>query len=347
MNRQLIVLAAGLAAALITTPILAQRGGGGGPSQACKKEIMNMCGTNRSQIQSCVKANFERLSDRCQRELAKRMGIDLDAVKAGAALPPRATNNADRIVMFGNTARQVIDVFEPEDGSDETPLIIFVQGQDWYSGDVKSVQSKPSHFTKKGMFFASVGYRLRPMATVEDQAKDVGLAVQALVGQSNAIGFDPKRVVLMGDFAGAHLAALVATDPQYAGEYFGAIAGVVLIDGMGFDVPAGVVMGEQPDRYKLTDAFGLAPSGQEAFSPVNHIGEGDAPHWLALYVEGSALAKAQAEGLVGALGEAGRSAKATGITDTDIDRISRQFGTEMGQAQTEAVDTFLAELFGS
>lgn len=347
MNRQLVVLAAGVAAALITTPILAQRGGGGGPSQACKKEIMNMCGTNRSQIQSCVKANFERLSDRCQRELARRMGIDLDAVKAGAVLPPRATNNADRIVLFGNDERQAIDVFEPEDGWDETPLIIFVQGQDWYTGDLKSVQAKPAHFTRQGMYFASAGYRLRPMATVEDQAKDVGTAVQALVGQSNAIGFDPKRVVLMGDFAGAHLAALVATDPQYAGEYFDAIAGVVLIDGVGLDILAGVEMGEQRDRYKLTDAFGLAPSGQEALSPVNHIGGGDAPNWLALYVEGSALAKAQAEGLVGALSEAGSTATATGITDTDIDRISRHLGTEKGQAQTAAVDTFLAELFGS
>ena len=40
-------------------------------------------------------------------------------------------------------------------------------------------------------------------------------AIAHLVAQARTLGIDASRIVLAGHSAGAHLSALVATDPQY------------------------------------------------------------------------------------------------------------------------------------
>jgi acetyl esterase/lipase len=150
----------------------------------------------------------------------------------------------------------------------------------------------------------------------------------------------------MGHSAGAHLAALVASDPQYAGEAFGAIRGVVLLDGAGYDVmtAAATPTMELPTLYK--DVFGTDPARQKALSPITHVGGKDAPHWLALYVAERPGSKMQSEALMGALAKAGKDASAVAITGTDHGRMNRELGTEAGKAQTEAVDAFLKRVLG-
>ncbi|MEO0642264.1 MAG: alpha/beta hydrolase [Pseudomonadota bacterium] len=346
MNRQMSVLAAGLAALVIATPILAQRGGGDRPSRACVQEIMKLCGTNRSQIPLCLQSKGSSLSSKCQNELRSRMEQRQGTPSAeAAAFQQRA--KPTRTILYGNEPRQQIDVYEPEGAVDDLPLVLFVHGGGWRMGDHKRVQAKPAYFGGKDIYFASTGYRVLPEAPVEEQAKDVGLAVQALVGQASSIGFDAERIVIMGHSAGAHLAALVATDPQYAGTAFDAIKGVVLLDGAGYDIPKHMAEAQQQNRLVYEEAFGIDPARQEALSPVTYIGGPDAPNWLALYVDTRPPAKAQAELMVGALNEAGQSAKAVAISGTDHGGMNRELGTETGAAQTQAVDAFLAEVFGS
>ena len=94
-------------------------------------------------------------------------------------------------------------------------------------------------YKRQGYAFASINYRLVPAATVEEQAADVAAAVQAIVERADALGVDRHRIVLMGHSAGAHLVALVGTDPRYlkgAGLSFADIAGVIPIDGAAYDL---------------------------------------------------------------------------------------------------------------
>ncbi|MEL6737857.1 MAG: alpha/beta hydrolase [Pseudomonadota bacterium] len=349
MKRQMMVLAAGMAGVLITTPILAptyaQRSGGR-PSSQCVQEIMRLCGRDRSQIPACLQSKGSSLSSKCQKEVAARMGQRMEQAN-GAAGGFQSGAKPTRTVLYGNEKRQQIDVYEPEGAVDDLPLVLFIHGGAWRMGDHKRVQSKPKHFGAQNIYFASAGYRVLPEAPVEDQAKDVGLAVQALVGQASSIGFDPERIVIMGHSAGAHLAALVSTDPQYAGDAFDAIKGVILLDGAGYDIAKNLAEGEPQAKFMFEEAFGIDPARHAALSPVTYVGGPDAPNWLALYVDTRPPAKAQAELLAGALSEAGSSAKAVAIANTDHGGMNRDIGTETGAAQTQAIDTFLAELFGS
>jgi acetyl esterase/lipase len=343
------VLAAGLCGMLAITapPILAQRADRGAErlSRQCRQEIVRLCGRDRSQIRACLMEKAAELGEECRGELRERIGQRFD--ERAETVPFQARARPTRSVLYGNHQRQRVDVYEPEGAVDDLPLVLFVHGGAWRMGSQELVQAKPAHFNAQRYYFASAGYRLLPDHPVEDQVKDIGLAVQALVAQADMIGFDASRIVLMGHSAGGHLAALVATDTQYAGEAFGAIRGVVLLDGAGYDVAQNIEDAEFQTRRIYEDAFGFDPARHRALSPLTHVGGEDAPDWLALYVEDRAESARQSEMLVDALTKSGRAAQATAISGTDHGRMNREIGTEAGAAQTEAIDAFLARVFGA
>ncbi len=337
------LLALGSLIALIATPILAQREGGGQrPSRECVREIVQLCGRDRGEVRGCLAEQAQALSEKCRAEVRNRLGI-----REGEAPAPRPfvpSIRPTRSVLYGSHQRQAIDIYEPEGAVDKLPLVLFIHGGAWRMGDHSRVQLKPQHFGKAEIYFASTGYRLLPDTPVEEQASDVGAAVQALVAQASIIGFDPQRIVLMGHSAGAHLAALVATDPQYAGAAFDAIRGVILLDGAGYDIAQNIEDAPYQQRLIYEQAFGFEAARYKALSPITHIGGADAPNWLALYVEERANARSQAEMLVEALGKAGKAARAIAIEDTDHGRMNRDIGTPQGAAQTQAIDAFLAQV---
>ncbi|MEE4317677.1 MAG: alpha/beta hydrolase [Erythrobacter sp.] len=346
-------LLAAAAIAAIASPILAQQRGQGRLPAECREEIMQLCGTqgqaDRAKMRACLREKAAELSETCRTELRQRMEArgGREGARAGQGAGRFASGRVSSTVVYGDHLRQQVDVYTPDDAVGDAPLVLFVHGGGWQMGNHKAtVQAKPQHFKDRGYVFASAGYRVLPDAPVENQAADIGAALRALRAQAESGGFDPDRIVLMGHSAGAHLAALVASDPQYAGDAFDAIKGVVLLDGAGYDVADAVARPtmELPTLYR--DVFGTDPARHKALSPIAHVGGRDAPHWLALYVAERPGSKAQSEALAGALAKAGKDASAVAITGTDHGRMNRELGTEAGKAQTEAVDAFLERVFG-
>lgn len=330
-----------IAALLISGPILAQQSGGERLSRECRQEIRALCGGQRSQLRSCLREKFTRLSDDCSAELHARIAQRTGDRGAGRHGSGSAT--PDRTVSFGSHERQKVDVYSAGVPAG-APLVLFVHGGGWAFGNHSLVQDKPAHFNAGGIAFASTGYRVLPHGSVENQAADVGAAIRALREQAEDIGFDPDRIVLMGHSAGAHLSALVATDPAYAGSGSDAIRGVVLLDGAGYDVVSTMADRNAQARRLYDAAFGSDPVRQAALSPVTHVGGPDAPHWLVLHVAERRASREQSEKLALLLSQAGASATAQAITGTDHGRMNRELGTEAGAMQTRAVDDFLARI---
>ena len=231
------------------------------------------------------------------------------------------------------------------------PLVVFVHGGGWKRGDKRMMagSAKLAHWQAQGYAVASVNYRLVPDATVEQQAADVATALAWLSDNADALGFDGGRIVLVGHSAGAHLAALVGTDPQWlrgVGLDMGDIAGVIPLDGAGYDVPA--QMGENAlmmgDTYK--QAFGTDPARQKALSPTLHAAAPNAPAFLILHVQ-RADATAQSRALADALRKAGTTATVQGFAGRGLRghmEINRKLG-EPDYPATAVVDAFLKERF--
>jgi arylformamidase len=152
------------------------------------------------------------------------------------------------------------------------PLVVFIHGGGWSHGDKNGARWIAPTFFGAGYSFAAVNYRLSPHGTVADAAKDLAEAIGFLRSRAAQFMIDPDRITLIGFSAGAHLAALVATDSSLlraAGVPFRSIRAVVLLDGAAFDTVGEVAGG--PGSNSLAVALGTNPNYLRQVSPLEHL----------------------------------------------------------------------------
>jgi len=136
--------------------------------------------------------------------------------------------------------RQVLDVFSPKNAKN-LPVVFWIHGGAWQTGDKTDVQIKPQAFMDKGFVFVSTNYRLLPSVDMATIVRDVAKSVRWVHDHIADYGGDPKRLVIMGHSAGAQLAALICTDDRYLkaeGLSLAITKGCVPVDGDTYDVPA-------------------------------------------------------------------------------------------------------------
>lgn len=315
-------------------------------STDCRREIVRLCGQDRSAIAACLREKVSELSAPCREDISKRV----QARRGGIAVPvypgpSHMVSKAEITISYGDDPRQIVHYYAAESSS-LPPLVLFIHGGGWTFGNpLTTVHDKADHYTAKGYAFASAGYRMVPDATVEQQSRDVVAAIATLRAEAEELGFDPDRIVLMGHSAGAHLAALVATDERYSASVLDAIAGVVLLDGAAYDVAAQMASGDTNYPELYAQAFGNDPERQRVLSPLTHVGGRDASDWLMLHVARRDNAREQADLLSTALERAGRNAVAVPVRGTSHMDMNRNLGTDRDRS-TELVDEFLARIFG-
>jgi acetyl esterase/lipase len=113
------------------------------------------------------------------------------------------------------------DMYMPgEPGS--YPVLVAVHGGGWQLGTRESYRHWGPWLAARGHVLFAVDYRLSKPGEPSFPAAmhDIRAAVQFVKGAGGALKADAKRVALVGDSAGAHLAALVALagdDSRFAG----------------------------------------------------------------------------------------------------------------------------------
>lgn len=332
-----LIVTAGLIA-----PVLAQQGVGRERllGRECRREVVRLCGIDRSKIRTCLRERSDELSETCKAQFASGIAKRRVAAQGSA----ETTANAQSIA-YGQSTAQKIDLYLPQRAkpAEGFPLVVYIHGGGWRNGDRSMVHGKPGFFAAKGFAMASVGYRLLPEAPVEQQAQDVAAALSKLLVDARALGIDPARIVVMGHSAGAHLAALIATDPAYLKADLSRIAGVILLDGAGYDVARQMRDTPKIAEKIYTPAFGTDPARQARLSPITHAASPNAPRWLILHVSGRQDAKVQSNALAAALAAAGATVDVRSVEGENHMTINRKLGDGTNE-HTTAVTTFLAAL---
>lgn len=258
---------------------------------------------------------------------------------------------APETLTYGEAPLQALDFWRAAAGPGGAPLIVFVHGGGWRAGDKRGSQRSQQgpHFLATGHAFASVNYRLVPSVDVETQAQDVATALKFLLDRAPSLGTDRRRVVLMGHSAGAHLAALVGTDGRHlerAGLQLGDLAGIVLLDGAGYNVPEQLAEAGPRLRRTYREAFGSDPVRQRALSPVTHAAVPNVRSFLILHVDRSDSAR-QSQALAAALRSAGTPAEVHGLPGRGLSG-HREINVQLGDPSypgTEIVDRWLSTLW--
>lgn len=254
---------------------------------------------------------------------------------------------------YGPDALQRLDFWHAGVGT-PAPLVLFVHGGGWKRGDKDNAtgQRKVEHLIGMGFAFASIDYRLVPGATVEQQASDVASAIAWLRSNAQRLDIDISRIVLMGHSAGAHLVALVATDPRYlaaAGLSFADLRGVIALDGAAYDVGRQIADSGRFMRDLYLEAFGSDPARQRALSPALQTTTlRGAPSFLILHID-RPDGKAQSEALARALAQAGVAVQVEGVDGSGL-RGHMEINRSLGSADypaTALVDEWLRKVMAA
>ena len=242
--------------------------------------------------------------------------------------------------------RQVLDVHAPA-GAENLPVVFWIHGGGWQTGDKSMVALKPKAFMDAGFVFVSINHRLLPAVDMGAITRDVASALGWVHKNIATYGGDPTRLLVMGHSSGGQLAALLCTDDRYAkaeGFPLTSIKGCVPVDADTFDIPAIIEMAETRARvhhlplpgYGHRQKFGDDPAKHRNFSAVTHVARNKGiPPFLILHIAGNPDTGAQARRLAAVLEAAGISAKVIGAREATHASINDSIGAADDAVTTE------------
>ena len=132
-----------------------------------------------------------------------------------AAIPSSGYKKTGAIA-YGTDPRQELDVYVPAAPAAATrPVVVFFYGGSWQNGDRANYLFVAQALTSRGYVAVLPDYRTYPETAFPGFVDDAAAAVRWTRDHAHEFGGDPARLFVMGHSAGAHLAALIATDPRY------------------------------------------------------------------------------------------------------------------------------------
>jgi acetyl esterase/lipase len=275
-----------------------------------------------------------------------------------AALVPVCDAHAQRVTRDIPYAtaheRQVLDVHAPG-GATNLPVIFWIHGGGWQTGDKSMVALKPKAFTEGGFVFVSINHRLLPNVEMDAITRDVANALGWVHRNIARHGGDPNRLLVMGHSSGGQLAALICTDDRYAkaeGFALTIIKGCVPVDADTFDIPAIIEVAETRARvhhlplptYGHRQKFGNDPAKHRDFSTVTHVARNKGiPPFLILHIAGHPDTTAQARRLAAVLAASAVPARVVAAREATHASINDNLGAP-GDRVTAELMAFIADV---
>ena len=114
-------------------------------------------------------------------------------------------------VAYGLDPRQTLEIeYQPNDAN-PTPMVLFIHGGSWISGDKSMMRRYQQQVVDAGYGYVSMNYRfIMTGATYLDMLDDIQLVIQFLKDFASDLNVDTTRMAMVGESAGAHLAMLYA-----------------------------------------------------------------------------------------------------------------------------------------
>ncbi|MBW8848802.1 MAG: alpha/beta hydrolase [Burkholderiales bacterium] len=167
-----------------------------------------------------------------------------------------------------------VRIYKPRDAAGALPVTLYFHGGGFVLGDLEGYDAVCRQLcADSGVMIVSAAYRLAPEhpypAAIEDSFAALGWVAEAIRG----FGGDPTRLAVMGDSAGAALAATAALLARDAGGP--AIAFQLLV----YPPAAGAHDGDYPSRERHAAGPTLTKRTMDYFNRHYYGAAGKAPDW--------------------------------------------------------------------
>jgi acetyl esterase/lipase len=200
------------------------------------------------------------------------------SVFTSIANAPTHLGNLDRKanIAYGAEPIQKLDIYSLTSTSTAPrPVIVFFHGGRWTDGNKEQYRFVAARLAKEGYVVVIPDYEKYPKvkfpAFMEDAARSL-VWIHQHIGE---YGGDPSQLYLMGHSSGAHMGALLISDPRYLKKYGGTPQMVKAFAGLAG--PYDFV----PEADDLKDLFG--PPSQYPQMQVPTFITGNEPPMLLLY----------------------------------------------------------------
>ena len=164
-------------------------------------------------------------------------------------------------VAYGPQQRQRLDMFPAGPG---TPALLFFRGGYWRLGEKEDRRFPAVAWVPRGVAWIVPNYRLAPETSLPDIVEDAQASLDWVISNADTHGIDVTQIHLIGNSAGAHLAAMVAT--RFPPER---IASLTLVSGLYDLLP---LLDEEPNNW-----LNLNVGSARAMSPVHHLPPSELP----------------------------------------------------------------------
>lgn len=130
----------------------------------------------------------------------------------------------------------ILDIHQPADAHD-APVILFIHGGSFTGGSINEMQFDGSAYTRRGVIYVAVNYRLNVFGFFADGEHsrgslgiyDQAAAIEWVRRNISAFGGDPEKIMLMGQSAGAmSVQTLICSE-----KLKGCIKGAIMLSGGG------------------------------------------------------------------------------------------------------------------
>ena len=203
-------------------------------------------------------------------------------------------------VAYGDDREfQTLDLKLPAPSEKPVPLVVWIHGGGWKSGDKRSPHPMRG-LGDKGFAVASINYRLSTVAAYPAQLDDCRAAIRFLRDKAAEYRIDPDRIGIWGGSAGGHLAAMVGVTSdddenslrvQAVCDWCGPVDLVRAVSDAPKDSPIEIgellwqlVLGPNADNQRLRKSLDLQRRIRllEAASPIRFI-TGQEPPFLVVH----------------------------------------------------------------
>lgn len=206
------------------------------------------------------------------------------AAAAGPAQPLGATAEVQvrRDVEYGtaNGKPLLLDAYVPSGGGRARPAIVMIHGGGWRVGDKGSWAPEAGRLAERGWVAFSVNYRLDEPSPFPAEVDDVQAAVHWVRSHAGEYGVDPARIGALGESAGGHLAAMLATLGSGALD-----DGARVRVGAAWSPPVDLTAlarsrGDEWANRLMGCTLATCPDRLAEASPITHVDASDAPLYL-------------------------------------------------------------------
>ncbi|KEH20235.1 putative alpha/Beta hydrolase [Medicago truncatula] len=125
-----------------------------------------------------------------------------------------------RSIVYGDKPRNRLDLFLPKNSDGPKPVVAFITGGAWIIGYKAWGSLLGQQLSERDIIVACIDYRNFPQATISDMIDDASQGISFICNNIAEYGGDPNRIYLMGQSAGAHIAACTMVEQaiKEAGE---------------------------------------------------------------------------------------------------------------------------------